>query len=219
MREAGFSGAIRAASTSAPVLIVSDRVNLAQALRWVIEDRGLGPVAIAGTAHEAVRALPELHPALAIVDLDLPEVGGIALGRLLRERRPDVRLLGLASVNVPDGVREQAVRGGFDACPGGRVPLADILDAIAALLAEGRAPVAEMTEVEAYLPTGITPREREVLELIARGAGSTQIAHALRISPNTVRSHVQNIRAKLGASSRLEAVWLARRRGILRVPA
>jgi DNA-binding NarL/FixJ family response regulator len=98
----------------------------------------------------------------------------------------------------------------------------DLLDVVEGVLRGATRPRPAWTarDVEGTeTPVAITSRELEVLELIARGATNRTIASALEISPNTVRSHVQNIRAKLDASTRLEAVWLARRRGILRVPA
>jgi two-component system NarL family response regulator len=204
------------------ILVVSDRVGMAQALRWVLEERGLGPVAIAGTPHEAIRALIGLAPAAALIDLDLPEIGGLVFGQRLRDRSPSLRLIGLAGAMVPDGLREHALRAGFDACPPARLPLVDLLDTIARVLgsASGSRPFWARDELESVdTPVGITSRELEVLELVARGATNSAIARVLEISPNTVRSHVQNIRAKLDAGTRLEAVWIARRRGILRMSA
>jgi two-component system, NarL family, nitrate/nitrite response regulator NarL len=73
-------------------------------------------------------------------------------------------------------------------------------------------------DVGALLVSQLTPKEREVISLLSDGAGSGEIARVLEISPNTVRTHVQSILAKLQVHSRLEAVAFAARHGLVRRP-
>ncbi|MFD1932592.1 MULTISPECIES: response regulator transcription factor [Nonomuraea] len=166
-------------------------------------------VAEVGTGAGIVPAALEHDPHAAVVDLDLPDLGGLAAAALLREQAPRCRVLILSAQPNPGQVRRA-----FEAHAAGFMSL----DVAPEVLAEGlRAVGGGRRAVDSELALAalesvanpLTPRERDVLRVAAGGARSTEIADELFLSVGTVRNHLSRIMCKTGARNRIDAVRIA----------
>ncbi|HHY68455.1 MAG TPA: response regulator transcription factor, partial [Alicyclobacillus sp.] len=174
----------------------------------------------AESAREALERIPGLHPDLVLMDIRMPGTDGIALTRMLKDRLPEIKIVILTVSHDPADLL-RAVRVGAQ---GYLVKSLDPSDWIGYLraVADGASPISG--EVAARLVTTLaspaqgsaaevakrlTPREREILGLIARGRSNREIAEALTISENTVKNHLKNIMAKLDVKNRAQLAALA----------
>jgi DNA-binding NarL/FixJ family response regulator len=186
---------------------------------------------VAGVAGDAERALAEVarhRPDIVILAGDLPSEGGVHATREIRGRVPETRVL----IVGPEGDQSLLIAA-LEAGVGGYLtkgsPLDDLICATLAVH-EGDMPIppsmlpAVMEELigrrrqardDLRLVSRLTPREREVLTLLSGGGNNQAIARALVISPQTARTHVQHLLAKLGVHSRLAAAAFAMRDGVL----
>jgi DNA-binding NarL/FixJ family response regulator len=161
----------------------------------------------AATAEDGVMALGVVarRPPEAVLVLgDLPRLDAARLARQVHLRWPDVRVVAVGVQTAPEAATMPADAGA---------------DAVAAALA-GAGPVApgapgDDRSREVALVRTLTRRELVILRLLAEGHGAGEIAERLKISPHTVRTHTQNLYAKLGCHSRLELVRLTARLGLL----
>ena len=208
------------------VLIVEEHLGLAQGLLLALRRRPglevLGPV-VTGT--HALEVLDREHVDIVVVDLDRRDENGVALVTSLRDAT-DVRIMA-ATRHAGSPVVELALAAG--ACgvlPTDRDP-AQLVGAFRrALSGELVLPVADLPSLvdrvwqararrtEHQLVATLTVREREILEALAEGATTAEIAIERRISPATVQTHVRNILMKLGVHSKVEAVGAAWRTGL-----
>lgn len=203
------------------VLVVDDHDVVRQGLRMFLKpDRELELVGEAANGAEALRLARELKPDVVLMDLLMPVMDGIAATAAIREELPDVEVLALTSVledqAVVGAVRAGAIgyllkdtkaadlRRAIKAAAAGQVQLSP--QATARLMREIRTP-----ESHAVL----TERETDVLRLLARGASNKEIAHELKISDETVKSHVSSILAKLNVPSRTQAALYAMHTGLV----
>lgn len=169
---------------------------------------------------EAVRsALTALSPDVVLVRVGTSGPGTLELADRIAAAVPEANVIALAGTPAEVAPGETTVPAGSAAerSAGGRFPtprqrLLDLTMDESTTSREGKAG----ESVEESPLAKLTPRETEILVLLADGVGGGQIARKLSLSPNTVRSHIQNIRAKLRVHSRLEAVTLAIRHGIRR---
>jgi NarL family two-component system response regulator LiaR len=172
-------------------------------------------VAEAGSGEEAVRLCAQVKPDVVLMDLVMPGMDGAAATQAIRERCSDIQVIALTSFKETSLV-EGALQAGAIGYLLKNVSADELADAIRAAHA-GRptlAPEAAQALIQATrrpLPLGhdLTPREREVLALMAEGLNNPQIADRLVMSRSTVKFHVSNVLSKLGATSRTEAVSLA----------
>jgi len=173
----------------------------------------------AGSAEEALLLFPEVQPDVVLMDLMLPDKGGIKATRALRETCPRVQVLVLSC--FPEGrlVQEALLAGAIGFL------LKDIaVDELAEAIrqaAQGKptlAPAAVQALVRTTTAPGqdLTEREHDVLALLVEGLSNDQIAERLVISTPTVKFHVRSIRSKLGAMSRTEMVALALQHGLVK---
>jgi DNA-binding NarL/FixJ family response regulator len=207
-------------------LLVDDHLVLTDAIAALL---GATPdIDIIGTADTlaACRALLASRcPQVIVLDVDLPDGDGLAFIPAIRQACPAAAILVLTSLS-DRATLSRAVDSGVNGFVPKRRPLSELTAAIRqaangeivmppslllGLLQQARARTA-------VPPNPLTPRERDLLALMARGQSSAEIAAALVISPATVRTHIGNIMVKLGAHSRLEAVAQALRRGWLEPP-
>jgi DNA-binding NarL/FixJ family response regulator len=194
---------------STSVLVVDDDEGYLQLVTSVLERAGYTTVTFA-SGEEALAAARTERPALAILDVKLPDVSGYEVCRALK----DTFGSGLPVIFV-SGVRTEP----FDKAAG---LLLGAEDYIAKPFEAGEflARVRRLLSPKAALqsPDGsaaaLTPREREVLLLLAEGLDQAEIAERLVISPTTVSTHLQHILEKLGVHSRAQAVALAHRVGL-----
>jgi DNA-binding NarL/FixJ family response regulator len=211
----------------ATALIVDDHKLFAEALANSLERHGFKVVGTVSDERDALELARRLAPDIVLMDLGLPGRGGAALGASIIGEMPETKVVAVTALHDPRAVAE-VVREGFSGYLTKDASVDRLVSSIRAILAGqvvlpgrlaraatgGRSP----EEREAHLRAEqLTAREREVLQLLAEGAGSEQVAERLSVSPHTVRSHVQNILAKLQVHSRLEAATFAVRYGIARV--
>jgi DNA-binding NarL/FixJ family response regulator len=211
-------------------MVLADRHALfRQALRARLElERDLIVVEEARTAPEAVATVEARAPQVAIVDMDLPPTGGTRATALIKDRMPACHVLAVGSGNGHAHLIE-VLEAGATGYLTKEAPLARLIDS-ARRVAHGETVVPPdmlgplvMTllrrkkERERALGrlAHLTAREREVLGLLADGADNGGIAHILVISPQTARTHIQNVLGKLGVHSRLEAAAFVTRSGVL----
>lgn len=213
--------------TQQRVLVVDDHRTFAELLMMALAaEPDLECVGRASTAREAYRLVDELAPDLVVMDVQMPDIDGIEATRRLLSKRPDLRVVVLTAHTDPSYLVRAAAAGACAFLPkdGGLEEMLATLrsatqgmlvlqpDQLAALAAHrDPVPPARANNVDA-----LTPREREVLELLAQGLDPRSISRLLGISLNTSRGHVKSLLAKLHAHTQLEAVVNARRLGILR---
>lgn len=218
----------RTGGESIKVLIVDDHRLFADVIRSVLTEQGMDVLDVASTVAEGLAADRAGQPDVVLVDLGLPDGDGISLGRSIVAARPDARVIALTALNDPKAVGE-ALRAGFAGYLTKDTPLTQFVSLIEAAvagqvvipqrLAAGVAGARTADERHAaLLAEQLSPRERQVLTLLAEGANSEDIAGRLSVSPNTVRTHVQSILTKLQVHSRLEAATFAVKYGIVKLP-
>jgi len=190
----------------ATVLLVEDHQSVRDLLQETIRDRLGHRVVVAGDADGALCAAERHHPDLAIVDIGLPGPNGIELVRRLRRVDPSVRILiysSMQNVQVARGVMQAGRQGFVEKSE----PLSVLRQAINAVLA-GKiwfSPGFNSLMREALVNPGpdphlshLTPREREVLLLVAQSHSSKEVAAKLCISVKTAENHRTNLMRKLG---------------------
>ncbi|HSJ44497.1 MAG TPA: response regulator transcription factor [Euzebyales bacterium] len=211
------------------VVLVEDHTSYAQALAAVIElTDDIEVVGRAQSADEAAQVLGRQAADVVVVDLDLPGASGIDVLDDLRDRQAAAAAVVLTAL-TDEAELGRAVEAGAAAVLHKSVDVTELLEVIrrvahgATVLAAGptsswlRALAAERerTWMARTIRDTLTPRETEILQLLAAGHGSDAIAARLVISADTVQTHVRNLLGKLGVGSRLEAVTLALRMGIV----
>ncbi len=206
------------------VLVVDDHKLFAEAVQMALEKHGM-EVVIATSPDEGLEAAVRVSPDVVLLDIGLPGRSGLELGREILEQRPDAKIVVVTSFDDQRALQE-AVRLGFHGFLTKDTKLPQLVRAITDV-AEGQLVVPHRlairrrngeSEESDLLASQLTRREREVLGLLASGSNSSEIARALVVSPNTVRTHVQSILAKLQVHSRLEAVAFATRHQLLSTP-
>jgi DNA-binding NarL/FixJ family response regulator len=201
------------------ILLADQHALFREAIRAIIDaEPDLRVVAEAGTGFEAVEMAVRTEPDVAVVHADLEDCDSIQTVGLLLERAPGCRVLILAG-EEQHGVLAAAVEAGAGGFLTKGSPLSELLEATRAvardetvipprmlggLLSRLISRRREQDAAQERLAK-LTHRERQVLGLLAEGADNDIIARTLVISPQTARTHIQNILGKLGVHSRLEA--------------
>jgi DNA-binding NarL/FixJ family response regulator len=210
------------------VLIVEDHLLLAESMAGVLRDHGMQVIAIARGGREAMRLAKRERPDVVLMDIGLPDMDGIDAGRQIIELLPSTKILAITGLESADVVQE-ALLNGFHGYLHKQAPSSELIKTIR-LVASGQAVMPQDAarrlatrgngelEFDGVDASRLTRRERDVLTLLVEGANSRQIAQRLFLSRNTVRTHVQNILAKLQVHSRLEAAAYAVRSGIVKPP-
>jgi two-component system, NarL family, nitrate/nitrite response regulator NarL len=208
------------------VLIVDDHLLFAEAIGLTLSSMGMTVVGIVTRAKEALGAAREHRPDLVLVDIGLPDQSGIALGKEILEELPDMKVVALTAREDAQAVRE-ALRMGFHGYLTKRIEPEQFRRSLESVLAgqavfpHGLARRAAQTSIDGsdgeLLAKQLTAREIEVLQLLAEGASSREIADRLSVSPNTVRTHVQGILSKLQVHSRLGAAAYAVRHDLVKI--
>jgi DNA-binding NarL/FixJ family response regulator len=229
-----FDGTLEADVTDSPgrtcaasVLIVDDHELVAQALARTLDvESDLHVVGHELTVAGAIEAARRFRPDLVLMDFGLPDGHGTDATAAIKREHPATEVVMLTG--YADGtVLAAALESGCSGFVSKEGNLRDLAATIRGVLAgEVRVPQNLMAELAACLrprpPTigaDLTQRELEVLALLAAGHSTEVLVHDLFLSVHTVRNHVRNILAKLHAQSRLEAVAIATKQGLLRKPA
>lgn len=210
------------------VLVVDDHVLFTDAFLPVLEGmEELVVLGVARTGREGLALARRKRPQMALVDLGLPDMSGIALGRQLLEEFPGIRVIALTGRKDSEAVNE-ALGAGFIGYLTKDIRMTSFAERVRSALEgevvrpePGPAPrrMARTPEAEnaALLARQLTKRELQVLALLVEGSDNTEIARALNVSANTVRTHVQSILTKLGVRSRLQAAAFAVRHRVVEV--
>jgi DNA-binding NarL/FixJ family response regulator len=205
------------------ILLADEQVLFRQGLKALLEREGFQVAAEASDGHEAVRLATQLQPDLAILDLAMPGLNGSDAARELQRTSPATRVIVLTVHDDRQRVLE-ALRAGVKGYVVKTQAAADLLQAIAEVSrgATYLGPSISGIVVEAYLAGTETPfdpltlRERQVLQLVAEGCTTKQIADVLGVSAKTVESHRLRIMSKLGIRQTAGLVRYAIRQGLTR---
>jgi DNA-binding NarL/FixJ family response regulator len=173
-------------------------------------------VAEASDGQEAVEKYRQLHPDVVLMDLRMPNMDGTEATRAIRGEDPEARIIALTSYDGDQDIY-RALEAGVRGYILKEMVHSEVVKAIRTVQAGKRLMPPEVAErLSEYFPqVALTPREVEVLSLVARGMANKEIAHKLGTANGTIKMHVQNILEKLGASDRTHAVTIAIERGIL----
>jgi DNA-binding NarL/FixJ family response regulator len=209
-------------SNPAPIriLVVDDHQLIRVGINTLIfPEADMKVVGEASDGREAVAKYRECRPDITLMDLQMPEMGGFDAIVAIRGEFPDARIIVLTTY-TGDVQAQRAMKAGAQGYVLKNLLHKELLQSIRtvhggrkAMAAEVAAGVAEHTGEE-----GLTPKEVEVLRLIAAGNANKEIAAQLGVTEETVKSRVKNILDKLGANDRTHAVTIALKRGIIEVP-
>jgi DNA-binding NarL/FixJ family response regulator len=181
-------------------------------------------VGTAATGAEAVALVARTDPDVMLLDLELPELDGVAVLRRLVAEVARVRVIVFTVFDTDERIIAAVEAGAAGYLLKG-APRAELFAAVRTVAAGGSllasvASSAVLRRVRGEVPPGgpsLTPREREVLEALARGLGNKQIAAELGVSERTVKFHVSSLFVKLGARNRTEAVTIGARAGLVSI--
>ncbi len=207
------------------VLLVDDQALFREGLRTLLSvNKEIEVVAEAANGEEALRLAGQLRPNVALMDIQMPVLDGVATTRRLKATQPECRVIVLTTFDDDEKVFE-GLRAGAVGYLLKDAPSEKLVEAIKAAargesflqpsvaaklvaefnrLSDRRSPAAQ------DLPEPLSEREIEVLRRIAAGASNKEVASALVIAEGTVKNHVTNILGKLGVASRIQAVNKAR---------
>ena len=214
------------------VLVVDDHRMFAEALEMLLAGEENVEIAGAvGTGEEALEVVARVDLGVVLMDIDLPGIDGIEATRRIRELSPSTQVVIITAYQEP-AVMAQAIEAG--AC--GFVPKTQTADQLVGVIRGAAAgemvlpsgdiravlvklQVAQRARNDAgWLIDQLTSREVQILEAIAQGSSTREMAESMFISQLTVQTHVKNILAKLEVHSKLEAVTFALRHGVIRIP-
>ena len=229
-------------SDAVRVMVVDDQGLVREGLMTLLETAGgIEPVAAAADGEEAVRLAARYLPDVVLMDLRMPRMDGVEATRRIREARPDTEVVVLTTHADEDSILD-AMRAGARGYLTKDAGIAEISRAVQAAAAHhafldpevqarlldaatsgrGAAPAAGASggtpsagAPSQPLPDDLTPREAEVLRLIAAGRSNGEIAAELFVSAATVKTHVNHVFAKIGARDRAQAVHYAYSHGLV----
>lgn len=178
-------------------------------------------VAEAANGKDAVRLCTEHQPDVILMDLIMPVMDGLQATRLIREQHPTARIIALTSVKDDRMVQETLRAGAI-----GYLSKDTSIDELGTAIRTAHAgkPAIGMDALQSLVNASAQPmavkfdltgRELEILSLMAKGLNNPEIASHLGVSRSTIKSHVSNLLAKMGVSSRTEAVALGVQRGLI----
>jgi two-component system, NarL family, response regulator NreC len=207
------------------VLIADDHGVLRAGLNAMLSaEPDLEVVGEAGTGEEALRQVAELHPDLVLMDVSMPEMGGIEATRRIKEVQPETHVL-ILTVHEDIGLVREVIHAGAAGYIPKRAVKTEVINAIhtvlhgdiyvhpammRALLTDAPKPA----DQPAPQAEALTPREIDVLRLVVKGFTNSQIAEKLYISVRTVEYHRGNLTGKLNLHSRVELIRYAAEHGI-----
>jgi DNA-binding NarL/FixJ family response regulator len=211
------------------IVVVDDHPVVRDGLRALLSSvEGLRVAATAGDGNEAVRAALEHRPDVVLMDVHMPGADGIEATRRIVTTLPDTKVLMLTMFDDDSSVIA-ALRAGASGYLLKGASQEEIFRAIQAVAAGeallsaavAKRVMAHLNQPEEKLPresvrglVDLTPREREILDLLAAGRSNHAIARRLYISPKTVANHLSSVFAKLHVEGRTQAVILARQAGL-----
>lgn len=210
------------------ILLADDHGVLRAGLRALLDaEPGLQVVGEATDGQETLLLAGELHPDVVLLDVSMPGPGGIEVTRQLEEALPETRVL-ILTVHEDESLLREAIQAGAAGYITKRAIKSELINAIHAVWRGdlyvhpamtrallGDSPPSPPAGENQGLVEPLTPREIEVLRLIAQGYTNCQAAEVLYISVRTVESHRANVMGKLGLRGRVELVRYALEHGLL----
>jgi DNA-binding NarL/FixJ family response regulator len=211
------------------VLVVDDQALVREGLMTLLEATpDITPVAAAADGEEAVALSSRHRPDVVLMDLRMPRLDGVEATRRIREAQPDTEIVVLTTHADDDSILDALRAGarGYLTKDAGIVEISRAIHAAAGhqglfdpvvqsrLIAAAGAGARRPVPPPASLPDDLTPREAEVLSLIARGLSNGEIAETLVVSEATVKTHINHLFAKIGARDRAQAVHYAYTHGL-----
>ncbi len=195
------------------VLVAEDQAMVLGALSALLElEDDIEVIARAGDGAEALRLAERLRPDIVLTDIEMPRVTGLELAARLGE-------LGIRVIILTTFARPGYLRRALDAGVRGYLlkdaPAGELSRAVRDVQAGGRTISPELAAEAWYEADPLTDRERQVLRLAGDGASGSEIATELHLSEGTIRNYLSEAINKLGASNRVEAARIARRKGWL----
>ena len=201
------------------VFSVDDHPLLREGIGAIINSQpDMTLVATAATSREAIQRFREHTPDITLMDLRLPDVGGIDTMIAIRNEFPDARIVMLTTFEG-DVEIQRALAAGARGYILKSMPPHELAEAVRQVHA-GRKRIPSQIAAQLAEHLGdelLTDRERDVLQHVAGGSRNREIGERLFISEETVKVHIKHIMEKLGASDRTEAVTIAVRRGIIQL--
>ena len=208
------------------IILIDDHTLFREGLVGLLSRRHINVLAAVGTGHEGLRLATELEPDVILLDMRMPEMDGMDVLRQLRQRgfRNPVAMLttssderdlveslrsGAQGYLLKDMEPDQLVVALRDIVAGKTVVAPDLAPVLARVV-QGES----ITPVQGSPFAKLTPRENEILVLLAEGQSNKVIARNLGISDGTVKLHVKSILRKLGVHSRVEAAVIAVEHGL-----
>lgn len=182
-------------------------------VRLLSDEHDFDVVGVAGSGEQCLAVLGPSRPHVVVLDYQLPDGNGAMTASAVLRLDPTVRVVMLTG-HADFSAARAAAESGCSAFVTKDKAARELVDCVRAVY-EGRSRMAlPETDTASTLPA-LSSREREVLALLAEGMATDIIADRLFISRNTVRAHVQRVITKLGGHSKLEAVAIARRNGLI----
>ena len=195
------------------VLIVDDHAVVRHGLKSALQSHGYLNVAEAGSINEAQAFMAQTNPDVIIVDINLPDGSGFDLVAWARRVSPKIAIVILTLNDGKDYVRA-AKSAGANAFIVKSAPLSDLIAALDFALSSPTS-FSSKHITPSGVDSGLSAREIDVLLSISHGLSNTAIATNLYISVSTVKTHVSSILRKLDADNRVQALTIARERGLL----
>lgn len=219
------------------VLVVDDHPLYRRGILWSLEEES--DIAVAGEAangHEAIEKADSLSPDVVILDINLPEVNGIEVARILKRRNPRVGIV-VVTMHEDDEQLFNAIRVGAAAYCTKDVDASHITNIVrrvargeylinenvlshpfvASRVLDQFRELARIDQTAGSVFSPLTPREVEILDCVARGHSNKEIAEILGISDQTVKNHITSILRKLQVNDRTQAVIYALRHGWIKL--
>jgi len=207
------------------VVLVEDHALTREGMRTALERAGFAVVGESGDGLQAQEIIIELKPQVAVIDLGLPGQDGVALTRKIKELQPDIGVV-IVTMQESEEYVFAALTAGANAFCVKASDIEIVLDAIRTVAAGGAYfdpkiayLILHRLNAEEHAPFTshvLTPRELDVLRLVAEGHGNLEIAERLYLGVGTVKGHIHDILEKLSASDRAQAAVIAFRRGWIR---
>ncbi|GBD29498.1 Transcriptional regulatory protein LiaR [bacterium HR32] len=209
------------------VLLADDHVLFRDALRSLLEARGIEVVGEASDGQEAVERTWQVRPDVILMDITMPRMDGLEATRIIKARMPDVKVV-ILTVSDEDRVLFEAIKSGAQGYLLKNLRADEFFELLSGV-ERGEAPITRRLAgrileefardrggpARSGAQESLTDREWDVLRCVSQGASNREIAALLRISENTVKYHLKNILAKLHLRNRAEVVAYAARRGWL----
>jgi DNA-binding NarL/FixJ family response regulator len=195
------------------LLIIDDHAVVRQGLIQAFNDKGFASIESAGTLKEARAKIAAFNPEAIIVDLNLPDGSGLEIVQWVRKFSADIAII-ILSLNDPAQFIKIARSSGANAYLSKSQTMSEIISSVLFALSNPGSFTSNLT-VDQPFDFDLTPREIEVLYLLAEGASNLDISQKLFISISTVKTHISALLRKLQCTNRTTAAKIARDNGFL----